>query len=127
MLVEAVGPLAPEETWERYTHASRWSSWAPQVRGVSGAGDPVAPGERGWVRGPFPLRVPFTVLALDATALTWTWQVGVGPAAVVMDHGVESSGTGSRAWVDIHLPTPLVLPYAPIARLALRRLVRPAT
>ena len=67
--VDAEGPLSPAEVWERYTHASRWSSWAPQVRGVSGAHDPVRAGDRGWVRGPFPLRVPYTVLAVDEAEL----------------------------------------------------------
>jgi hypothetical protein len=42
-----------------------------------------------------------------------------------MDHGVEPHAGGSRAWAKIHLPTPLALLYAPIARVALSRLVAP--
>lgn len=124
MLVAAEGPVDPEEAWRRYAHASLWSSWAPQVRGVSGAGDPVAAGDRGWVRGPFPVRVPFRVLAVDPRARRWSWRVGVGIASVVMEHGVEATTAGSRAWVEIAAPRTLAAPYAPLARLALQRLVR---
>ncbi|QBR92246.1 SRPBCC family protein [Nocardioides euryhalodurans] len=123
--VDAEGPLSPAEVWERYTHASLWSSWAPQVRGVSGAHDPVRAGDRGWVRGPFPLRLPYTVLAVDEGARRWSWQVGIGVVSVVMEHGVDPAPAGSRAWLRIEVPGPLAAPYAPIARMALRRLVRP--
>ena len=122
--VDAEGPAAPDEVWLRYSHASRWPSWAPQVSSVSGAGDPVAAGDRGWVRGPFPLRVPYTVLDVDHDLWRWSWQVGLGLASVLMEHGVDALDVGSRAWVRIDLPAALALPYAPVARLALRRLVR---
>lgn len=51
------------------------------------------------------------------------WTPTVGPVRVRMRHGVDRLGKGSRAWVEIDAPRPLALPYAPIARLALRRLV----
>lgn len=123
LVVDAEGPAAPDEVWRRYSHASQWSTWAPQIRRVSGASDPVAAGDHGWVRGPFPLRVPYAVLDVDPDAQRWTWRVGLGPASVVMEHGVDALDVGSRAWVRIALPAPLALPYAPLARLALRRLV----
>jgi hypothetical protein len=50
-------------------------------------------------------------------------RVGVGPLAVVLDHGVDPVGAGSSAWADVHAPRLLVRAYAPLARLALRRLV----
>jgi hypothetical protein len=121
--VDAVGSVAPEEAWRRYSRASLWPTWAPQIRGVSGAGDPVRPGDRGWVRGPWPLRVPFTILDVVDDERRWSWRVGLGPAAVVMEHGVEALDVGSRAWVRIAVPAVLAAPYAPLARLALRRLV----
>ena len=124
LVVDAEGAAAPEEVWRRYSHPSLWPTWAPQVRDVSGADDPVAPEDHGWVRGPFPLRVPFTVLDVDADRRTWSWRVGIGPASVVMEHGVDALRPGSRAWVRIHVPAALALPYAPLARFALRRLVR---
>ena len=124
LVVDAEGPVAPEEVWLRYSHASRWPTWAPQVSSVSGAGDPVAAGDRGWVRGPFPLRVPYTVLDVDHDLRRWTWQVGPELVPVLMEHGVDALDVGSRAWVRIDLPAPLALPYTPFARYALRRLVR---
>ncbi len=123
--MEAVGAVAVDEAWRRYSHASRWPTWAPQIRSVTGAGDPVAPGDRGWVRGPWPVRVPFTILDLDEDGHRWSWRVGVGPASIVMEHGVEAVGEGTRGWVRIAVPAPLAAPYAPLARLALRRLVTP--
>ena len=81
------------------------------------------PGTSGTVHGPWPVRIPFEIRSVDATLRQWSWRVGLGPLGLVMDHGVEEFGTGSRAWVRIHAPAPLVAPYAPIARLALRRLV----
>lgn len=123
LVVDAEGPVAPDEVWHRYSHASRWPTWAPQISGVSGAGDPITAGDRGWVRGPFPLRVPYTILEVVAAECRWSWRVGFGPASVVMEHGVDALDVGSRAWVRIAAPAPLASPYAPLARLALRRLV----
>ncbi|WP_432476700.1 SRPBCC family protein [Nocardioides sp. GXQ0305] len=123
LVVDAEGPAAPEEVWRRYSHSSQWPTWAPQVSGASGTGDPVAAGDRGWVRGPFLLRVPFTVLDVQPDERRWTWRVGLGPASVVMEHGVDALDVGSRAWVGIDVPAPVALPYAPLARIALRRLV----
>ncbi len=123
LVVDAEGPAAPEEVWLRYSHASRWPTWAPQVSSVSGAHDPVVAGDRGWVRGPFLARVPYTVLDIDHDLRHWSWQVGLGLASVQMEHGVDALDVGSRAWVRIDLPAPLAWPYAPFARLALRRLV----
>jgi hypothetical protein len=77
------------------------------------------------VFGPFLLRVPFAVLEVVPAELRWSWRVGLGPASVVMEHGVEALDVGSRAWVRIDAPRPLVLPYVPFARFALRRLVDP--
>ena len=125
LLIEVSGPSPPDEVWTRYSTPSLWSSWAPQIRSVSYA-RLFAPGLRGTVHGPWPTRIPFEIRSVDVTARTWSWQVGVGPLRVLMEHGVDASGTGSRAWVRIHLPAPLALPYAPLARLALKRLVSPA-
>ena len=77
----------------------------------------------GTVHGPWRTRIAFEIRSVDAAARVWSWRVGVGPLGLVMDHGVEETGTGARAWVRLHAPAPLVAPYAPIARLALRRLV----
>lgn len=124
LVVDASGPATLESAWLRYSRASAWPSWAPQIRGVTGAGDPLAVGDHGWVHGPLLLRVPYRIEEVDPVRHRWRWRVGVGPASVVMEHGVEPTATGTRAWVRIGLPAPLALPYAPLARHALRRLVR---
>jgi hypothetical protein len=42
--------------------------------------------------------------------------------AVRLRHGVRSAGSGSRAWLVVHGPAPLVAGYFLPARLALHRL-----
>jgi hypothetical protein len=121
--LDAAGSADPDEVWRRYTRPSLWPSWAPQIRRVSGVGDPIRPGDTGWVHGPFPLRVPFEILTVDEALREWSWQVGIGPASVVIAHGVDAAGSQSQAWALIHAPAPLVVPYAPLTQLALRRLV----
>lgn len=123
--IGAVGPLAPDEVWRRYTTPGLWAGWAPQIRGVDHPAGRIGPGGRGAVLGPLALRVPFVVEELDDEAMRWTWTPGVGPVRVRMRHGVDPDRRGSRAWVEIDALPLLVLPYAPIARLALRRLVAP--
>jgi len=123
MLVSVEGPATAAEVWQRYTSPARWSEWAPQITSVDADHDPIRPATRGVVHGPLLVRVPFTILDVDATARRWSWRVGVGPISLRMEHGVDESPSGSVAWVEIHAPTLLVLPYQPIARLALRRAV----
>lgn len=127
MLVTATGPASVEDAWQRYVLPALWPLWAPQIRAVriaTGTPDePVVPGLRGTVLGPPPLRVPFRVLAVDGTERRWAWRAGLGPLGVTMEHGVDPDGPGCTAWVRIRLPGPLAAPYAPVARLALRRLV----
>jgi len=112
--------------WERYVHPALWSTWAPQIRSVQCDDEVIVLGTRGVVHGPVLVRVPFTVESVDHEEHQWAWRVGVGPLCVRMEHGVEEAGDGVRAWARIHLPAPVALPYAPVAHLALRRLVRTA-
>ncbi|WP_370289432.1 SRPBCC family protein [Nocardioides sp.] len=130
MKVEAVGAAHVDEVWRRYTCPELWSQWAPQIRRVTvegRAGDqPIEAGVRGVVHGPGLVRIPFEIVDVDQRTRRWTWRVGVGPASITMDHGVDpvAGGHGSRAWVKLHLPLPLAAGYAPVARWALRRAVR---
>jgi hypothetical protein len=121
--IEATGPRPVDDAWEQYIHTPAWPTWAPQIRDVRGVDGRIAPGDRGVVHGPFPVRVPFTIVAVDPAVRRWTWRVGFGPLGVVLDHGVDPVGSGSSAWADVHAPRLLVRAYAPLARLALRRLV----
>ncbi len=123
MLISVDGPAPLERVWECYTSPARWPDWAPQIRRVDATADPIAPDVRGTVHGPLLVRVPFRVLEVDDDERRWSWRVGFGPVGLRMTHGVDPSAAGSRAWVEIHAPSPLVLPYVPLARHALRRLV----
>ncbi|QZY29740.1 SRPBCC family protein [Nocardioides coralli] len=123
MRIEATGPAPAAEVWRRYTDPAEWPSWSPQITGVVGTVDPVLPGDRGWVLGPLWARAPFEVLSVEDEACRWSWRVGMRPVAVTMEHGVDGTDEGSAAWVDVHAPWPLVVPYLPLARLALKRLV----
>lgn len=120
--ITASGEASPDEVWKRYVTPDLWPTWAPQLRRVTCPDDTIAPGSTGVAHGLGPVRVPFAVLTVDDAARTWSWRVG-RPIGITMAHGVDrGSQGGSSAWVEI----PLALAaYAPIARLALRRLVRP--
>lgn len=123
--VAATGRAGPEEVWARYAVPARWPEWSPQIRRVDTA-DPDAPvgvGTRGVVRGPVGAAVPFEVTEVDGAARRWTWRVRAGFVPLHLEHGVDPAGAGARAWVRISGPFPMVAAYAPLAHLALRRLV----
>lgn len=122
--ISVEGPADVAEVWHRYTSPAAWPGWAPQISRVDADHDPIRIGTGGVVHGPLLVRVPFTILDVDHTARRWTWRVGLGPFGLRMEHGVDASPAGSIAWVRVHAPGLMVLPYVPIARLALRRVVR---
>lgn len=117
--VEAHGPASAGVMWSAYAHTARWSSWAPHIRRVDPEG-PLVPGLRGVVHGPARLRARFEVTSVDPQAMRWAWRVRAGPAELTIDHEVADCRTA----VVIDGPAPFVIAYAPVARLALRRLVR---
>ncbi|WP_242666228.1 MULTISPECIES: SRPBCC family protein [Parafrankia] len=85
----------------------------------------IFPGLRGRIRGLFPPTARFVITAVDETDRTWSWQVGVGPLRLELDHGVDAClDGGTSAWLRITAPALAIRAYAPIARAALRRLVR---
>lgn len=78
------------------------------------------------MRGPAGMSVVFTATEVDALAWRWTWVVRLTAVTLHMTHGVEPRDTGhggSRAWVRISGLRPVVVAYAPLARVALTRLV----
>ncbi|HSK26424.1 MAG TPA: SRPBCC family protein [Jiangellales bacterium] len=129
--LEARGDASPDTVWERYAEPARWPGWSPQIRRVEldGRRDRLAPGLTGAVHSYGPVPVRFTVSAVDEDARTWSWTVSVGPVHLALDHSVAPDdrvdGRGTLTTLAAHGPWPVLLAYAPLARLALGRLVRP--
>lgn len=128
LTVGASGPVEPALTWARYVTPSRWSQWSPQIRRVECTcpDEALVPGRIGTVIGPGGLSVSFTATEVDERAHRWTWVVRLSTISLQMTHGVEprcDGSAGARAWVRISGPLPVVVAYAPLARVALTRLV----
>lgn len=123
----AHGPVDPALAWERYVDTRLWSSWSPQISRVElfgAVGSRIEPGLRGRVHAVGGLRVPFEVTSVDDEQMSWSWRVRIGPAAVRLDHRVTARDGGTRTTLDLHGFLPVVAGYAPVAQLALRRLVQ---
>ncbi|WP_228122304.1 SRPBCC family protein [Saccharothrix syringae] len=118
----APGRAPADVVWERYAQPALWPRWAPQITGVETSAPRLAPGVTGRVRAPLGVRVRFTVTAVDHTARTWAWDARLGPLRLHLRHGVAPDG---GTWLTVRGPAAVVLPYLPLARLALHRLTDP--
>jgi len=124
--LHATGPVAPAEAWERYAQPARWPTWAPQITGVQVPVPRLAAGVEGRVRGPLGVTVPFVVESVDEAARRWAWTVTAGPVRLHLVHWVaDGPDGGSTTGLRIDGPLPVVAAYAPLAQLAIGRLVRP--
>lgn len=124
--LRAGGRAEPDVVWERYARHALWSSWSPQVRAVELPGDRIVTGARGRVRGPAGVSVAVLVTAVDEQARTWAWTAAVGSVRLALHHTVEpGKGGGTVTRLRVSGPAPFVLGYAPVAQIALQRLVRP--
>jgi hypothetical protein len=125
--LHAHGSAAESLAWERYADPALWSTWAPQIQRVDTELQRLAPGGAGTVRAgllPRPtLGIPFRVLMVDEVAREWAWEAHLGPVTLHLEHAVTSHPDGCETWLRIHGPLPVVLGYAPVARVALGRLV----
>jgi len=143
MTVRANGPAAPAAVWDRYVRPQRWSEWSPQIRSVDYRGEIIAAGGTGMLHGPCGVSVRFEIDEVDHDVRRWSWRVKVAGIAMSLGHSVapaesesESDGSatsattqaadggGTKTTLVIEGPAPIVLGYAPIARIALERLVR---
>jgi hypothetical protein len=121
--VSAKGRVLPDEAWERYLDISRWPEWAPQITRVDATADRLGFGVTGRVFGPLGVSVDFVVESVDHGARRWTWTVQRWPVTVHLEHAVGKQGGGSSTSLRLDGPLPVVVAYAPLARLALQRLV----
>ncbi len=122
--VTASGPVAPATAWERYASLAAWPEWAGHIATVDADGPRLRTGLTGRVSGPLGVGVRFVVTEVDPGGLTWSWRVRTGVVRLHLSHDlVTLVGGGTRAGLTIDGPAPVVVGYAPIARLALGRLV----
>lgn len=125
------GPRPPDEVWERYARPDLWSRWAPQIRAVRVDSDMLEAGVTGQVLGLAGTAADFVVDSWDPAARTWTWTLrprlsfpAIDLPALRLGHGVRPDGSGSRAWLTLRGPAPLVYGVFLSGRLALYRLVQ---
>jgi hypothetical protein len=123
---EARTTATPEQVWPLLARPSRWSTWAPHLRGAWGLGEEeVRPGAFGAVRLLGVVPVPARITAKDP-GRSWDWQVG--PAR--FRHRVTPRPGGSLVGVDISAPGPLEpllrVSYGPLVALLVRNLARVA-
>ncbi|PWJ27446.1 polyketide cyclase/dehydrase/lipid transport protein [Branchiibius hedensis] len=122
--VAARGRLTVEDCWQRYADLDQWQTWSPQIREVRASSRRLVEGLRGTVVGPVGIQVAFEVLAVDTAARQWKWRVNMGGAKVTMTHLLGTDGDRSVATLIADGPAIVVLPYLPVAALALSRLTR---
>ena len=91
-------------------------------RRVEASADRLAFGVRGTVYAVGILPLAFSVTSCRPEDRTWSWQVRLGPVTLDLDHAVFPAGSGSRSTLSLAGPALVVMAYAPLARLALRRL-----
>jgi hypothetical protein len=123
------GPQPPDEVWDRYVRPVRWPQWSPQVVSVDYRPRRLVPGTKGVVRGPLRVAIPFEVLAVDESdpsRRVWRWRAGALSLHVELEHVVEPAPAppgGTLTRLVLSGPAPIVVPYLPLAWLALYRLV----
>ena len=123
LTLRASGSRSAEEVWQLYADPQRWRQWSPQIRRVDAVGL-LRPGLEGTVTTYLPVAVHFRVVEVHAADRTWSWDVRLGPIRIGLDHGVRADPTaGSSTWLRLRGPFPVIMAYAPLAQLALRRLV----
>jgi hypothetical protein len=122
--LSASGPVDPAVTWERYERYDRWPTWSPQLRRVETDGAVLTTGATGQVVGPLGVRAGFVVTEVDEERRRWSWTVRAAGVSIGLEHGVDAGEDGGSAtWLVLRGPTPIVLGYAPVAWIALHRLV----
>jgi hypothetical protein len=122
--VSASGPSDVDRAWQRYIHPAQWPDWSPQIKSVESTDEVIRTGTTGTVHGYLGLSVNFTVLGVDGDTHSWSWRVQA-PLGVrlTLHHRLQRILGGTRTTLLIDGFAPVVLGYAPLAIIALRRLV----
>ncbi|MFI8191572.1 SRPBCC family protein [Streptomyces sp. NPDC085946] len=123
--LRAVGGARPDTVWLRYTSFRQWPTWSPYIVRVRVPAESLAEGVRGTVRSFLGITASFLVESVDEAERSWTWRVRFGPLRMRLTHEVRPHGEGTETRLRMRGPAPVLAAYAPLARLALRRLVAP--
>lgn len=123
LTVRAKGSASPDVVWARYTEPEQWPTWAPHMKRAEYPYSRVTPGTFGRVYAYGGFSLLFSIDAVDEAERTWDWSVYVGSQRIELKHGVVSRGSRTQTWASVGLALPLALGYAPVAKLALHRLV----
>ncbi|MFF8868439.1 SRPBCC family protein [Streptomyces sp. NPDC015139] len=124
-MLSAQGAADPDTVWQRYAGVDQWASWSPQIKAVHCVGRRLSPGMSGTVESVAGIRAAFVVEAVDHDRRAWTWRVRLGRIQIRLHHEVRPQGRGSTTSLTMYGPQLVLLAYAPLARLALHRLVQP--
>lgn len=125
MLTYEANSSAPmTRVWTLMATPSRWSEWAPHIRGAWWLGAPeVQVGRRGLVRILGAPVVPARITRKRAGRM-WAWRVG--PVELV--HRVEPRQDGSTVAIDIRarstIEAAVGAAYGPIVQILLNRLAK---
>jgi Polyketide cyclase / dehydrase and lipid transport len=125
LTLHAAGSSPADQAWERYAQVAYWSRWSPRIRSVTCTSPRIRAGSTGRVHAVLGVGVDFVVDAVDEAACHWVWTVRKGPLTLHLSHRVLAAGDGCRSTLEMSGPMPVLLAYAPLARLAIGRLVRP--
>ena len=121
--VRVTGPAPAAQAWQRYEDIAEWKRWAPQITEVRADGDRLRVGLSGEVVGPLGVTAPFEVLEVDPVLMRWRWTVRFGPMRFCLEHAVSPLPHGCATTLRVRGFAPAVLAYAPLATVALSRLV----
>ena len=121
--LSARGSADPALAWQRYLEVDAWRTWSPHILGVDADASRIAVGVSGRVHVVGGLRVPFTVTDVDPERGTWSWVARLGPVRLTLHHAVRAHPCGSATDLVMEGPDAVLLGYAPLAWVALRRLV----
>ncbi|MGW7056109.1 SRPBCC family protein [Streptomyces sp. NPDC054887] len=125
LTLRAAGRARPGVVWQRYTTPRLWPTWSPYIRRVHATGERITPGARGRVESFLGITAVFVVEEVDEEHRTWSWRVRLGPVRLALRHTVRPQGGGTATSLTLHGAAPVLAAYAPMARLALHRLVQP--
>jgi len=121
--LSAHGAAEPSVAWRRYLEVGAWRTWSPHIVNVDATAHQIAVGVSGRVHVVGGLRVPFTVTEVDPRRCTWSWIARLGPVPLTLHHAVRAQGRGSATDLTMEGPDAVLVSYAPLAWVALRRLV----